>query len=189
MRSITTFICSLAILVLSAAYVVCEVHASTLVINDIEVNNFLPSDLLYAADDTYSVQSAGQFSIDYAPEAEKFQIIVLQSPYEENRALAEAAFVEKLGVTKAEACYLSVSIVAPAFVTDKPDAHKLLLCEPNKQADINSDGVVNTFDFATCLEELVADPALNRKLQCDLNVNRRIDATDFSALITYMHKQ
>lgn len=189
MRKLTRFLCSLAMMFSISAYVVQATYASTLLINEIEVNNFLPSDLLYAADDIYSVQAASQFSIDYAPENETFQIIVLQQPYDENRAIAEAAFVEKLGITKAEACYLSVSIVAPAYVTDRPDAHKLLLCEPNKQADLNSDGVINTFDFAICLEELMADPALNRKLQCDLNINRRIDATDFSSLITHIKKQ
>ena len=83
---------------------------------------------------------------------------------------------------------MNVSIVATDYVTDIPDSNKLLLCEPDKQADINSDGVINTFDYAICLEEMVVDPEKN-KLQCDLNVNRRIDATDLSKLITHARKR
>jgi len=166
-----------------------SVRASTLVINNIVVNNFLPEAVpLYSADETYSVNTTGTFSIDFSPDIKKFQIIVLQNPYDENRALAEKTFVEKLGITKSEACFMNVSIVAPAYVTDIPDSNKLLLCEPDKQADINSDGVINTFDYAICLEEMVVDPEKN-KLQCDLNVNRRIDATDLSKLITHARKR
>jgi hypothetical protein len=125
-----------------------DVFASTLIINNIEMNNFLPQTQLYSGEDTYSVNTNGTFSIDYAPDNQKSQIIILSPPYEESRALAEQTFVEKLGITKAESCYLNVSIVAPAYVTDKLDSNKLDLCAQNKQADINSDNSVNTFDYA-----------------------------------------
>jgi len=166
-----------------------EVYASTLIINNIEVTNFLPqTGPLYSGYDTFNVNTADMFSIDFAPDAESFQIIILQSPYEENRMLAEQTFVEKLGVTRSEACYLNVSIVAPAFVTDQPDSKKLLLCEPDKQADVNGDGGINTFDYAICLDEMVQDPT-KIKMHCDLNVNRRIDAADLSRVISYFKKR
>ncbi len=166
-----------------------EAYASTLIINNIEVNNFLPqAGPLYSGLDTFNVNASDIFSIDYAPDVQKFQIIILQSPYEENRLLAEQTFVEKLGVTRSEACFLDVSIVAPAYVTDQPDTKKLLLCEPEKLADVNGDGGINTFDYAICLDEMVQDPS-KIKMHCDLNVNRRIDATDLSKVISYFKKR
>ncbi|KXK10990.1 MAG: hypothetical protein UZ22_OP11002000516 [Microgenomates bacterium OLB23] len=84
---------------------------------------------------------------------------------------------------------MDVAIVAPAFVTDQPDSKKLLLCNAALQADINNDGTVNTFDYAVCLDEFNWGLADVGKLQCDLNVNRRIDATDLSVLITHIKKK
>ncbi|KXK10989.1 MAG: hypothetical protein UZ22_OP11002000515 [Microgenomates bacterium OLB23] len=75
-------------------------HASTLVINNIETNNFLPKEIEDATIEVFSVTSTSAYSVDYAPDVQKFQITILQPPYEENRKAAEQAFVEKTGYNK-----------------------------------------------------------------------------------------
>lgn len=200
---IATLTISLLFVETAATAVTTVAEARTIVINNIEMNNFMPEDTLRAQDEVYVIVKNDAFAIDFAPDISKFQIIILQTPYEENRQEAESEFVQKLHVTRNEACFLDVRVVAPAYVLDEGNAQgddeagttsaatpleKLSFCAKDKLADTNGDGVVNAFDYAVCLDELKAPP-LDLKMACDLNVNRRIDATDFSQVITYLTKR
>lgn len=131
-----------------------------------------------------------------------------------SKAIAETEFIQKLGVTRNEACFLDVSVVAPRNVfgdtTDSIDPN-LSFCSSPAQQDLNEDEVVNGFDFAQCFVDAeVADEAerafdampgrgtfaistgqtmeslYELDLPCDFNVNRRIDALDISKMIQVM---
>lgn len=148
----------------------------------------MPTDTLKARDEIYPVENTPAFAIEFAPDITKFQITILQGPYDANRQKAENEFVQKLHITRNEACFLDVRVVAPAYVEQDAQVNeKLSFCSSQKLADANGDGVVNTFDYAICLDEL-ANPPSDFKMACDFNVNRRIDATDLSQIITYYVK-
>ena len=56
------------------------------------------------------------YSLVYLPDYEEFLITILITPFEETRLLAESDFVEKLGITKDQACILNVTVSTPFSV-------------------------------------------------------------------------
>ncbi len=175
---------------LLAVLCVQHVSASTMVINNIEMTNFMPGPdvVVNTSQEVFPVARTQDYAIDFAPGIQAFQITILSRPYEESVAKAEAAFLDQLAITKPEACFLDVRVVAPASVNDGEDDAKLAMCADNKKADINSDGIINLFDYSICLDELKTQPT-DLKMSCDLNMNRRVDAADLSAVISLLKRQ
>lgn len=72
------------------------------------------------------------YEITYASSLDEYAIIVYGSPFESARAEAEAAFLEKLGVSRQRACQLRVTVSTPVFVNpeESKQAHGLSFCSP-----------------------------------------------------------
>lgn len=87
-----------------------KINVSGVEINDIRVNPIIDNgigDVLFIQNPKYQVGYQGKFEL--------FIINVLASPFEETRREVESEFVKKLGVSKQEACSLSVTIGSPSY--------------------------------------------------------------------------
>ena len=74
------------------------------------------------------------YTIQYYPTTNFYQISILESPFEENRLLAEQRLLKELNLPEFEACRLNYSIGTPAFAN--PDEagknYKFSFCEFDK---------------------------------------------------------
>lgn len=102
----------------------------TLPIDGLEVKNIYKEarDRNIQGDVDFSSDSA--YSLTYLPDYDQFLITILKNPFEENRTKAEDEFIEKLGITKDQACILNVTVSVP-FSVDPERAgvkHPLSFC-------------------------------------------------------------
>lgn len=81
------------------------------------VNNFY-NNAQQVSEDHSSIllQEAGSYSISYYAPDSSFGILIEQTPFATVRTQAEAAFLEALGVSKTDACKLTVMVAVPYSV-------------------------------------------------------------------------
>ncbi|MEX2007513.1 MAG: hypothetical protein WD992_01955 [Candidatus Levyibacteriota bacterium] len=87
-----------------------KINVSGVEINDITANPIIDN----GAGDVLFIQHP-KYQVVYEEGFEVFIISILASPFEETRREAEDVFVEKLGITKQEACGLDVTIGSPSY--------------------------------------------------------------------------
>lgn len=159
-----------------------------IIINNIVMNNFFPSDFqaLSTLDEINVIDTSG-YSTTYVPNDTYFRISILQAPFDDTRWLAENDFVESLGITKSEACFLDVEIDTPRYVDEDKafEEFNLSFCdEPKLRYDFNNDRQINGVDLAVCIQELQDQfNGVNEKQNCDFDVSRDIDAADLSGFV------
>lgn len=89
-------------------------------LNKIEISGVTMNDF-YKFDqpkhDEYATISKTQaYHIFYIPDQNLFYISITYPPFEQNRIAAEEDFLDKLGITKEDACELDVDLTTPGFV-------------------------------------------------------------------------
>jgi hypothetical protein len=86
----------------------------------VTVNNFYQSaDFITQDQQTVAVKSTPDYVIAYNVGDSSFAITLLSAPLEATRQAAEAAFLSKLGVSRQDACKLTVYEGVPASVSDQ----------------------------------------------------------------------
>ena len=78
-------------------------------------------DALTVSTDTYQIVYLGQF--------DEFIIDILKEPFDQNRAAAETAFLERIGVDQRDACFLKVTVNPPRKEGELQTKHRLSFCE------------------------------------------------------------
>ena len=75
--------------------------------------------------------STSSYEFTYFKPEDRFLISITGSPFERVRLEAEASFVSQLGIDKAAACKLRVSITTPAFANpdEAGNTYSLSFCE------------------------------------------------------------
>lgn len=100
-------------------------------ISGISLNNFLSTGEKINSHDDILVEQKTEYEIVYLHDFNEFIITVHEKPFEEIRKQAEQAFLDKLGISKQEACALSVSEAIPFAVDPNLGGQKFKLsfCE------------------------------------------------------------
>lgn len=81
-----------------------------ILINNIELKDFFATSKKMNENGDVLISQRENYSIEYFPKFNSFLIAVKASPFEENRKLAELELVGTLGISKNDACRLSVNI-------------------------------------------------------------------------------
>lgn len=97
-------------------------------IGSVEVNNFLENPLQTNPSGDALLVDNDTFRIVYIAITNEFLIRVLTQPFEPIRQEAENTFLEKLGVTKEQACQLKVTVFQPINKEAFEDSYRLSFC-------------------------------------------------------------
>src|SRR4030065_1525134 len=85
-------------------------ESANLNIDGVEVNNFYKDAILTGEDGYALFDKTPKYKIAYIPVDKSFLISIIDNPFEEDRRGAEIAFLQKIGVSKEDACLLKVNI-------------------------------------------------------------------------------
>jgi hypothetical protein len=91
----------------TAATLIIPVPGGTVPVNNITQNP------VQQADDTVLFAQTSQYSIIYYTQEQTFSITINAQPVQAARDAAEAALLQKLGITKTQACSLTVTTYVP----------------------------------------------------------------------------
>lgn len=156
-------------------------------INSIEINDVIPVEsesLNYVP-----IIDGDNYIFEYVQSQNAFYVRVASKPFKSTLMSAQRDILTKLDVSKNEACYLGIYATGPSYLLpDNRDTVPLPFCEGPAQVDFNEDTFVNGVDYSVCLDEAVQSGLVfdhEADYQCDLNVNRRVDALDLSKGIQY----
>ena len=123
------------------------------------------------------------YRVTYMPKYEnEFLINILGSPFPEKRTIAEDAFVEFLGTTRTDACWLYSVITTTETANPQYSGKNYMLsfCEYRLRADINEDGVINGIDYALLAQKYGEAGYDGRE---DVNQDQVVDGLDLSIVI------
>lgn len=194
-----------------------QVYASELLRDQMSINNIPLKNIMSGSKGDQKIEFGTNVDARYAlyTDTNEFEIVFTGKPLSQILSSTEKDFLRELQVTKNEACFLSVNVLAPAYLYSRKDSYleNLSFCSSPTQQDLNDDEVVNGFDFAQCLADAELSDEAEKKfdvltkrevftlssgqsmeslyeldLSCDFNVNRRIDALDLSKMIQAMQK-
>ncbi len=84
-------------------------------ISGIPVNNFYKNAAEVNLNTDALITETSSYQIAYLAKFGEFLITVLGSPFPQARATAEQAFISKLGITKEQACQLTVFVSTPSY--------------------------------------------------------------------------
>lgn len=82
------------------------------------MNNFYKTAKEVNSERDVLVQKDNRFDVTYISSGGNFIIGILQEPIEENRLVAERAFLSGLGISEAQACRLTVWVGVPREVSE-----------------------------------------------------------------------
>lgn len=100
-------------------------------ISGVKVGNFYKKSIL-TGDDGYSLfDKTTKYKIMYIPVDDSFLISIIDNPFDVVKLEAEEAFLNDLGITREEACKLTVNITTPINVNPARSGqnYKLSFCE------------------------------------------------------------
>lgn len=84
-------------------------------ISGVDTNNFLKMGKEANKEGDWLIVDATSYQIVYFNLNGTFLISILSSPFDKIRSDAEARFIKELGITKEQACNLTVNITTPSF--------------------------------------------------------------------------
>ncbi|MBP6913111.1 MAG: hypothetical protein KBC00_00685 [Candidatus Levybacteria bacterium] len=95
-----------------------------ILISGIPINNPYISPVQRDAQGDSLMTRGETYNLVYLKPFNEFLISITSSPFEINRQLAEQAFLERLGITKEQACQLTVTITTPVSVNNAEAGQK-----------------------------------------------------------------
>jgi hypothetical protein len=152
-------------------------------INSIEVPNFFAQGL--ESQDYIPLIDKPNYLFEYVQPDNAFYVRVSNPPFRATLREAQNAIMDKLEVTKNEACYLGIYATGPAYLVPGDTMYTPLpFCEGPARVDFNGDNVVNGIDLTEGLDAAAAGTVEPDQV-ADLNVNGRVDATDLSLILQH----
>ncbi len=100
-------------------------------ISGVSVNDFTKTSRPIEETTEFYVTEKSNYAIIYDSKDNSFLIGILSSPFETNRQTAEEGFLQTLGITKENACLLTVTESTPHFVNPNNAGiiYKLSFCQ------------------------------------------------------------
>src|SRR5207244_1218041 len=85
-------------------------------ISNVPVKNFYKGAEINKENDAYFLSDPNKYQILYINQTNSFLISIIGSPFEDIRQEAEKAFLQKVQLSKVDACKLNVQITTPYYV-------------------------------------------------------------------------